>query len=114
MEEALGQLFDRSTRCMCPVLTPNIAAFWPSTHVQYDTEYDVPYHRGDLDDREHELSFAIAANSEQIDRDDQDQENGDKRIAVDVAMSPVLYRQRRGDDLKREYHKPLHGIAGQR
>lgn len=82
-----------------------------TTAVQDDAQDDVAHNGNDLDDGEEELGFTVALDSEQIDGDDQDQEDGDPGIVVDAAIAPVLDGDSSSDDFQRQDNEPLHGIT---
>lgn len=82
-----------------------------TTAVQDDAQDDVAHNGNDLDDGEEELGFTVALDSEQIDGDDQDQEDGDPGIVVDAAIAPVLDGDGGSDDFQRQDNEPLHGIT---
>lgn len=82
-----------------------------TTAVQDDAQDDVAHNGNDLDDGEEELGFTVALDSEQIDGDDQDQEDGDPGVVVDAAIAPVLDSDGGSDDFQRQDNEPLHGIT---
>lgn len=82
-----------------------------TTAVQDDAQDDVAHNGNDLDDGEEELGFTVALDSEQIDGDDQDQEDGDPGVVVDAAIAPVLDGDGGSDDFQRQDNEPLHGIT---
>lgn len=82
-----------------------------TTAVQDDAQDDVAHNGNDLDDGEEELGFTVALDSEQIDGDDQDQEDGDPGVVIDAAIAPVLDGDSGSDDFQRQDNEPLHGIT---
>src|SRR4051794_903794 len=62
---------------VAPVLSTNVSALGSTTACQDDAEDDETYHCDDLDDREHEFGFTITLDTEQVDGDNDEEEDGD-------------------------------------
>lgn len=65
----------------------------PASKVQYYPKQDEPNDCGNLDNSKDEFCFAIALDTEQVDGDDEEQEDGYPGIVVDMSMVPILDRQ---------------------
>ena len=94
-----------------PVFRANVAAVWPTSNVENDSQDDVPDDGNDFDDRKNKLSLAVPFHTEEVDDDYQREEYCDPGVVVYTAFAPVVDGQGRCNNLKREHYKPLHGIA---
>jgi hypothetical protein len=68
-----------------PIPSSNVAAYGSTTAVEDDAEDDEPYDGNDLNDGKDELSLTISANTEQVDADNDDQEDGNPRGLVRIS-----------------------------
>ena len=75
---------------VAPGAAANVFAIGAATAVDDDAENDVADDGGDFDDGEDEFSLTEAFDAKQVDGDDEEEEDGDKGVAVDFAFGPVF------------------------
>lgn len=76
-----------------PVFGSDEALLRCSTEVDDDSEDDESDDGDDLNDRKDKLGFAVAFDTEQVEPDDQDEEDGDPDGVIGSSATPKFYRQ---------------------
>jgi hypothetical protein len=80
------------------------------THIDHSTQDNKSNNRSDLQNRKSILRFSICLHATKIDRNDNQQEDGDARPARNGSL-PILQSDRSSHDLQRHHEEPLHGVV---
>lgn len=97
-----------STRVL-PVLDTNVALVADTTTVDDNTKDDETNTGADLDDGEHKLDLTVSSNTEELNTNESDKEDGDPDSHVDI-FSPELDGDGGSDQFKGEHSQPSQSV----
>lgn len=90
-----------------PECASNVSTIGATTTVQDDAQNDEADDSKDLDNGEDELGLSITFDTKQVDRNDENKEDGHPGVVVDCSFCPVINGQSSGDDFQRKNDEPL-------
>lgn len=93
-----------------PVLGTNVATLRATTTDQDDTQDDETDNGSDLDDGENELGLTVTLDTEEVDDNDENVEDGTVGSGVCFRV-PVLDGDGSSDQLQGQHDQPLHGVV---